>query len=43
MQLKYVPYCFVILAAVCLAGAVTASTRSAAQAEQTAQILARQG
>ena len=36
MQLKHVPLCFVAVASLCLAGAVTASARSAAEAAQIA-------
>ena len=29
MQLKHLPYCFVVVAGICLAGAVTTSTGTA--------------
>ena len=39
MQLKHVPLCFLILASICLAGAVNASASSVrAEAPQTADI-----
>ena len=34
MQLKHLPYCFLLVAAICLAGALTAST-TPAQADTT--------
>jgi outer membrane lipoprotein-sorting protein len=40
MQLKHVPYCFLILAAICLAGAVSASVASSQKAPAAAPVQA---
>jgi hypothetical protein len=41
MQLKYVPYCFLVAAAICLAGAVGASATHAGQAPELLRTAAR--